>query len=244
VIASPQGFKRVISCLTSHIPKSQIHTSTPITKVSGNPSFYTLHSEDPSISKETTFGQFKHIILATPAPISSKILATMTTPQTKLCEALDTFKFVPSCVITHTDSSFIPTTPSLHRDLHFQRPTTSISPQFAKLQGYIETTHILHFRSPFLKGVKVYQTTNPHRSPRKDTILGETWFERYLPTKESLRVRREVFECANEEKGMGWGQGKDGVWFVGSWAADGIPLLEGCVKSAEMVTDKLISEGK
>ena len=65
-----------------------------------------------------------------------------------------------------------------------------------------------------------------------------------MPSKESLRVRREVFECANEEKGMGWGQGNDGVWFVGSWAADGIPLLEGCVKSAEMVTGKLISGGK
>jgi len=244
VIASPLGFKQVIASLISHIPKSHIHTSTAITQISGQDSFYTLHSAESSISQETTFGPFKHIILATPAPISSRILATMSTPQTKLCEALDTFKFVPSCVITHTDSSFVPSSPSFHRDLHFQRPTDSIAPQFSKLQGYTESTHILHLRSPYLQGVKVYQTTDPHRSPRKDTILGQSWFERYLPSEESLRVRREVFECGNEDqKGKGWGQGREGVWFVGSWVADGIPLLEGCVKSAEMVTEKLIAGG-
>jgi hypothetical protein len=51
---------------------------------------------------------------------------------------------------------------------------------------------------------------------------------------ESLRVRKEVF-------GRGkWGQGRDGIWFVGSWAADGVPLLEGCVESAEDVIGEIV----
>ena len=46
-------------------------------------------------------------------------------------------------------------------------------------------------------------------------------------------MRREVFD--------GWAQGLQNVWFVGSWVADGVPLLEGCVVSAEKVVDKLLA---
>lgn len=28
-------------------------------------------------------------------------------------------------------------------------------------------------------------------------------------------------------------QGIDGIWFCGSWCAEGLPLLEGCVTSSE-----------
>ena len=64
-------------------------------------------------------------------------------------------------------------------------------------------------------------------------MLSQTWFERYLPSLESLRVRREVFE--------GPAQGAGNVWFVGSWVAEGVPLLEGCVVSAEKVVEKLLA---
>jgi hypothetical protein len=83
--------------------------------------------------------------------------------------------------------------------------------------------------------LKLYQTTNPHRLPKKDTILSKTWFKRYLPSLESLRVRKEVF--ARDR----WGQGVDGIWFVGSWLGEGIPLLEGCVESAEAVVESMLS---
>ena len=35
----------------------------------------------------------------------------------------------------------------------------------------------------------------------------------------------------------GWGQGLHNIWFVGSWVGSGIPLLEGCVESAEAVVE-------
>jgi hypothetical protein len=44
-------------------------------------------------------------------------------------------------------------------------------------------------------------------------------------------VRREVFSRD------GWGQGVQNIWFVGSWVGGGIPLLEGCVESAETVAE-------
>jgi hypothetical protein len=44
----------------------------------------------------------------------------------------------------------------------------------------------------------------------------------------------------------GWAQGTDKMWFVGSHIGEGIPLLEGCVESAQMVVEMLLEreEGK
>jgi hypothetical protein len=148
---------------------------------------------------------------------------------------LSKFKYVPTLVITHTDPSFVPSTLSLQRDLHFQRPSPPISP-LRSLEGTTEATHILHHRSPYLQSVKLYQTTNPHRFPQKESILSQTWFERFLPSLESSRVRREMFFRE------GWGQGNNNIWFVGSWLGEGIPLLEGCIESAEKVVDMILSE--
>ena len=39
----------------------------------------------------------------------------------------------------------------------------------------------------------------------------------------------------------GLGQGNDNIWFVGSWLGEGIPLLEGCVESAETVVEMILS---
>jgi len=36
-------------------------------------------------------------------------------------------------------------------------------------------------------------------------------------------------------------QGREGIWFVGSWLGEGIPLLEGCVESAEGVVERMMS---
>lgn len=46
-------------------------------------------------------------------------------------------------------------------------------------------------------------------------------------------MRKEVFE--------GPAQGAENIWFVGSWVAEGVPLLEGCVVSAEKVVEKLLA---
>ena len=224
-IASPHGFRTVVHALTSSIPRDRIHLSMPLSSISGSCPIYSLHSDN------TTFGPFSQVILATPAPISASIL-----PHTRdflpIRKALKTFRYVPVLVVTHTDPSFIPRAPSLQRDLHFQRRIQS--PEVKSCKGMVESTHILHYHSPYLRSSQVFQTTNPLRSPQKEMILSQTWFERYLPSLESVRMTREIFSEL--------GQGREGIWFVGSWLAEGIPLLEGCVESAEDVVERMISQ--
>jgi len=224
-IASPRGFQTVVEALTAPIPRDRIHLSMAISRISGSSPNYTLRSQN------TTFGPFSQVILATPAPISASIIPP-TRDLSLIRKALKTFKYIPTLVVTHTDPSFIPTAPYLQRDLHFQRCIQS--PQIKKCQGMVESTHIVHFRSPHLRSSQVFQTTNPLRFPRTETILSQTWFERYLPSLESVRMMTEIFS--------GLGQGTGGIWFVGSWLGEGIPLLEGCVESAEDVVERMVSQ--
>ncbi|CAO3600110.1 unnamed protein product [Absidia cylindrospora] len=88
------------------------------------------------------------------------------------------------------------------------------------------------------------QTTNPCISPDPKHILSASWFERATVTLASKRaIEADLFPPTNKNKNnkstndvtLGACQGTNGIWFVGSYCWRGIPLLEGCVASAEKV---------
>lgn len=124
----------------------------------------------------------------------------------------------------------------------------------------IQATHIISRTHPDLRehvGDALLQTTNPLVAVREDMVLSETWYERAMVTRESQRIlprfllkdpervgtgRRgregvagwvEPKESRKSGTGRGDLQGRGGIWFVGSYCAEGLPLLEGCVLSAE-----------
>jgi hypothetical protein len=89
------------------------------------------------------------------------------------------------------------------------------------------------------------QTTNPCISPDPKHILSSSWFERATVTLASKQaIESDLFPPAKNNKSnnksikdvtLGACQGINGIWFVGSYCWRGIPLLEGCVASAEKV---------
>ncbi|GAA5821590.1 hypothetical protein JCM10212_002979 [Sporobolomyces blumeae] len=113
----------------------------------------------------------------------------------------------------------------------------------------------------------ILQTTNPLRPVRPDLVLSSSWFSRAFVTQESKRVLARFLLSESLEGGTssassslqglalgaradrrgqpgGATTGRGGVYFCGSWCARGIPLLEGCVTSAEdAVRDILTREG-
>jgi len=95
----------------------------------------------------------------------------------------------------------------------------------------------------------IYQTTNPIIPPRKECVLSVATLERAVVTtksKEALKGLywedgRKWWQCVGqgiphlgELQGAGRLSGIQGpgIWICGSFAAAGIPLLEGCVVSA------------
>ena len=128
---------------------------------------------------------------------------------------------------------------------------------------YTMATHDLSRLDPALvhrvKGAPVLQSTNPTVPIARDTVLSSQRFERAKVTLESRRILPrfldvEARHTGDEQRPKEHGghaetierrwryQGHGGFWFVGAWAAEGIPLLEGCVTSAERVCEAILRE--
>ncbi|GAA5912855.1 uncharacterized protein JCM6883_004856 [Sporobolomyces salmoneus] len=134
----------------------------------------------------------------------------------------------------------------------------------------VETTHIVTTSSPRSSSVPsssstptILQTTNPLRPIPAEKILSSNWFSRAFVTPSSKKVLpRFLLDRTSQSQSPslqglllgspdseGTGQqrrgGGGGIYFTGSWCERGIPLLEGCVTSAEnVVRDLLEREGR
>ncbi|KAF9957436.1 hypothetical protein BGZ72_001812 [Mortierella alpina] len=105
---------------------------------------------------------------------------------------------------------------------------------------------------------KFLQTTNPIFPPRPETVIASAWFERAVVNPQSVKAVDEL-QLQMEQQTARWinrnRQNKsddldqnqapvptsDRVWFVGSYAYPGIPLLEGCVVSAVQLMERIVA---
>jgi hypothetical protein len=84
----------------------------------------------------------------------------------------------------------------------------------------------------------VWVTTAPLGGVDEKAVIARTRFTRVLRSVESRQVVAGLFsEKGRTEKE--WGNGDGGVFLVGGWCWDGMVLLEGCVRSAEVVAGRL-----
>ncbi|GAA5943168.1 uncharacterized protein JCM15063_005223 [Sporobolomyces koalae] len=199
--------------------------------------------------------------LAESSPTSSPLHMTL--------DALRTFTYLQALVVNHTDESFLPRDQSDRRDLNlaaFGRncaKAVSDGPQTWKTHlpaGSVETTHIVVPQPPTLAPEPscprlILQTTNPLRPVDPTKVLSSSWFSRAFVTAQSKDVLPAFLldKRAGATFGRGTLQGlllgapdvhkqrSGGIFFCGSWCAPGIPLLEGCVSSAELVVQELLS---
>lgn len=204
-----------------------------------------------------------HVILATQANQARVLLETvgmvggMSEAARARGEALGVFGYARSLVVTHSDESLLPPDARDRRDLNFasyardpaaatatSRPPPSPSSAFNGSSDsahqpatWIQATHIISSDPRSL----ILQTTNPLTAPDPALTHRTSWFERATVSPASRAALPGFLlpdsvdsdpECGDNARGGRW-QGIGNVWLVGSWAADGCPLLEGCVVSAE-----------
>ncbi|KAI8822572.1 uncharacterized protein EV422DRAFT_613840 [Fimicolochytrium jonesii] len=205
------------------------------------------------VTVETTEGirrRYDHVVFATQANQAARILkgtagvpldgdAKITADQIRL---LERFQYAKSIVTCHTDASLMPQNESMWRCMNFFTHTgiddatstdadstsTDNSADFQFPYATHKTPTCTHYfnmshntRKP-IKGTDYFQTTNPYRMPAPDKTIATTWFERAVVTLDSAKAVDDLSAL----------QGLGRRWFVGSWAWEGIPLLEGCVASA------------
>ncbi|WVF68125.1 hypothetical protein IAT40_002888 [Kwoniella sp. CBS 6097] len=171
----------------------------------------------------------------------------------KLKQALTAVRYRDTIVVTHRDTSVLPTDAD-QRDLNFFLPTPAAAakPSFASVASKGTRNDSLCSPVPYFsvatdddpiytmatqvirqvpgKGKAVLQTTNPVIPINTQAVLSVSRLERALP----LRRPQEVLPALRPTSSR--------IYIAGSYAYPGIPLLEGCVGSAKLAVEAILCE--
>lgn len=169
-----------------------------------------------------------------------------------LIECLEKFKYRNSVVVNHTDEAPLPDSKSDWRELNLVTSPSYDNEQAALEENdmhdfYTMTTHILDSQ---LGVNKLMQTTNPIIALDPSKILSISELPRAVLSVDGKKAverlckgsksRWDVTGRAQTSLGeyQGVHLGGSRIWICGSYASDGIPLLEGCLKSARTVVEQ------
>jgi microfibrillar-associated protein 1 len=186
-----------------------------------------------------------------------------------LIQCLKTFQTRPSVVINHTDDSLLPDNDRDIRELNLITVAsgTNLATSESKAISLFHVRETYTMATQVLRGPKefsraqphIFQSTNPLAYPRRESIMSIANLERAVVTKES----KKALGLLSEQESRKWWQcpyqatmrpgplqgcrplsehGAPGIWVCGAFAHTGIPLLEGCVVSAQNVVQQGIFE--
>ncbi len=164
--------------------------------------------------------RFDHVVLATQANQARRLLADAAPAE---CAVLAGFGYQAVRVLTHADAALMPP-----RRPHWSPVNLRLAPGF----DAPESTIWINAVQPALRhAAPVFQTVHPQREPAAGTLLGEARFERPMVDAASQRALQGL-QALHAEPGRR-------LWFCGSYAQAGIPLLESAVRSAAEVAARL-----
>lgn len=163
---------------------------------------------------------FDHVVFATQANHALALLADAAPDE---AAALAAFRYRALEVLMHGDTALMP------------RRRADWSPVNARVcddHEQPESTIWINRVQPGLRhAAPLFQTVMPQRSPREDSILGHARFERPLVGAGSAAAL-EALQQLHAQPGRR-------VWWCGSYAEAGVPLLESAVRSAMAVAARV-----
>ncbi|MCM2255913.1 MAG: NAD(P)-binding protein [Vicinamibacteria bacterium] len=157
--------------------------------------------------------RFDHVVVATQANQAVRLVAdALPAEAARLAE----FRYEPVRVVMHTDPRLMPP------DRRDWAPVNLLTtPAADRPMATIWVNAVL----PALVGeAPVFQTVHPLREPAPEAVTSDARFERPLVDAASAEAWRRL-EAATREAGRR-------VWFCGSYASPGVPLLESAAASA------------
>lgn len=157
--------------------------------------------------------RFDHVVLATQGNQALRLLQDASADE---AQALARFSYEPSEVIVHTDTRLMPRRRADWSPVNFFTETGASRPMAS-----IWLNRVL----PVAKGTAdAFQTWNPLMQPDPESVLARARFERPCVDHNSEQGLIEL-DTLHGERGRR-------VWFCGSYAAAGVPLLESAARSA------------
>ena len=164
---------------------------------------------------------YDHVIVATQANHAGQLLADACGREKQV---LGKFGYEQSKVVVHRDERLAPRRRSEWAPVNFLMSEAHDKPMASIWMNSIH---------PELRGRQsVFETWNPFVEIAQEKILIEAAFERPLVTRESLTAIAQLDAC-HQEAGRR-------IWFCGSYAQRGIPLLESAAASAKAIAGRLM----
>jgi predicted NAD/FAD-binding protein len=164
--------------------------------------------------------RFDHVVFATQANQVPQILVDASELERSVLRA---FRYDHVRVVMHTDSTLAPPSRSCWAPVNYR-----IAPGFDRP---MITIWVNALQQSLRSGRHVFQTVHPFREPDPEHLLSAASLERPIVTLESTDALRvlERLHCEPDRR----------VWFCGSYAAAGIPLLESAAASAAKVAERV-----
>jgi predicted NAD/FAD-binding protein len=164
--------------------------------------------------------RFDHVVIATQA---NQALRLLDAPSDAERRALSTFRYERVEVVTHTDERLLPARRDAWAPVNVVVSSAHDFPMSTIWMNAVQTA---------LRGARpVFQTVSPIVAPAADTVLAHARFERSVVDAASVRALSDLDVLQREPDRR--------VWFCGSYARAGIPLLESAVASSEPVVAAL-----
>lgn len=187
-----------------------------------------IHQDRPDRIRLQAAGRswnFDHVIVATQANHVGDLVRDLA-PEEK--RALASIRYSAAPVVIHTDTGLMPT--SRKAWSHFNIFVDKSGPQHRDCRGMC-TIWMKRFYDLPESSVDIFQTILPFRMPAEDKILGQSFLQRPVVTLESFQAWEQLEKWHQQQQRR--------LWFCGSYAVGGIPLLESGVASAARIVAAL-----
>lgn len=163
---------------------------------------------------------FDHVIIAVQANQAVKLISD---DEASASELLAKIPYERSEVVVHGDVDLIPKADRDRAPVNFM-----VDKQQDKPMASIWLNKIY----PSLeKSAPLFQTWNPLQEPKAHTVLGRSHFERPVVNLDSLAAIQSLSKLHQQDDRQ--------IWYCGSYAMPGIPLLESAVQSAMHISEQL-----
>ena len=206
-----QGTQEVVTRLSQHA--EHVHLRSSVINISQN-------DEEVAVHTPEGVATFDHVVIATQANQASRLVKNASAEER---DALASFSYEPSQVVVHSDTRLAPRGgASQWAPVNFLLGANDTAPMATIWLNAIQT----------MPGPKpVFQTWNPTLEPDPSLVLGQAEFERPVVNARSLKGLKKLSELHQQPDRR--------IWFCGSYASHGIPLLESAVKSAMSIAERL-----
>ena len=165
---------------------------------------------------------FDHVVLATQGNQALNLLGKQASGQER--EALSRFRYEPSEVVVHTDRKLMPA-----KSKHWSPVNFLLDGQSDRPMASIWLNQVL----PVANGTPdAFQTWNPLIQPQEDLVQGRARFERPVVDEGSQKGLKALLQLHEQPRRR--------IWFCGSYAESGVPLLESAARSARGVAQRIL----